>query len=107
MRRCAALLLVAWLPASALDFNQNDAFDYAQEAAASAVQAEAFCTGPINRHGNCQMRPGPRRDALIAMSRANVAIDNFYVKCEVVYRGDMSSCDTLLGAFLARARESR
>lgn len=39
------------------------------------------------------------------MSRANVAIDNFYVKCEVVYRGDMSSCDMLMGAFLAKARE--
>lgn len=42
------------------------------------------------------------------MSRANVAIDNFYTKCEIVFRGDLSACDVMLGAFLndARARTS-
>lgn len=101
----AACALLLSAPAWALDFRRNDAFDYAQEAAAAAVRAEALCSGPINRRGSCPMRPEFRREAIAAMGRANIAIDNFYAKCEIVYRGDMSSCDILMGAFLAKARE--
>lgn len=108
MRRGAVALVVlltshAW----ALDFQRNDALDYAQEAAAMIMRAEALCTTPINRLGKCEPRGGPNRRAFLAMSRANAAIDNFYLKCEIVFRGDMASCDAMMGAFLAKARESK
>ena len=101
----AACALLLSAPVWALDFERNDAFDYAQEAAAAVARAESLCTGPVNRRGRCPERSGvSRRDAVMAMSRANVSIDNFYLKCEVVFRGDLSACDVMLGAFLTEAR---
>lgn len=100
-----ALAVLVVSPAWALDFWRSDAADYAQEAAMAAVKAESLCTAPINRRGHCPERADVlRRDAVIAMSRANVAIDNFYAKCEIVFRGDLSACDVMMGAFLAEAR---
>lgn len=101
----AAVLFLFCLPAMALDFERNDAFDYAQEAALAAVRAEALCDTHINRRGRCNPEAGHMQEARSAMIRAGAAIESFYLKCEIVYRGDMPSCDTLMGAFLARARE--
>lgn len=101
MKRSIAALACVWLPAAA----SNDAADYAQVAALAAVQAESLCTTPINRRGMCTPRGGPNKAAAIAMSRASIAIDNFYLKCEIVFRGDMSTCDVMMGAFLAKARK--
>lgn len=100
-----ALAVLVVSPAWALDFWRSDAADYAQEAAAMALQAESLCITPVNRRGKCEPRGGPNRTAFLAMSRANVAIDNFYAKCELVFRGDLSTCDVMMGAFLTKARE--
>lgn len=104
-RAAAAVAFVLVSPAWALDFWRSDTADYAQEAAAMALQAESLCITPINRRGKCEPRGGPNRTAFLAMSRANVAIDNFYAKCELVFRGDMSTCDVMMGAFLNEARQ--
>lgn len=99
------VLMASGWSAFALNFRTNDAIDYAQEAARFAVAAESYCTDLIGRDGRCTYRAGRSPQAVQAMNRAAIAIEGFYLKCEIVMRGDRSICDVMMGAFLNEARD--
>lgn len=92
-------------PAAALDFQSDSLEAFGLEAARRVVEAEAQCTDTVDRHGACTPKIPGSRDAILKMSRAGVAITNYYLKCEPVMWGNEAWCDALMSAMLREERE--